>query len=202
MPLSNLFQQLETLIPSLDGWCTVERACELAAIVVGLKPQTTVCLGVWGGRDTFALALAHRHNGIGKVIAIDPWKAEASVVGQHGEDAKWWGNQESHDLIYNRFMATVQNLNIADYIDVRRQRSDDVTPPRNVGLLIIDGNHGPQSIKDVERFAKHVHVGGYVYMDDLAWSGGSVAQAAQNLQAMGFRNLYQRDTGAFFQATK
>lgn len=201
-PLSALFQQIETLIPTLDGWCTVERASEFAALVIGNKPQTTVCLGVWGGRDTFALALAHRHNGVGRVIAIDPWKAEASVQGQTGEDAAWWGKQETHDLVHSRFITNIGVLGLQDFIDVRRQTSDEARVAGDIGLLIVDGNHGQQAVRDVEKFATHVPAGGYVYMDDIDWSGGAVREAVGTLLRYGFRELYRRNTGAFFQATR
>lgn len=196
-----LFAKIEQLIPTLDGWCTPQRACELAAIVVGLKPQLTVCVGVWGGRDTFAMALAHKFNCRGKVMAIDPWSASASVQGQSGPDAQWWSSQERHDYVYGQFFANVQRLELSEQIDIRKSKASLVEPPSDIGLLIVDGNHGPESISDVERFAPNVSRGGIVYCDDIGWSGGSVQEAVALLQRMGFRDLYARDTGAFFQRT-
>jgi hypothetical protein len=199
---STLFKQIESLIPTLDGWCTPDRACELAAQVIALKPSQTVCIGVWGGRDTFALALAHKFVGIGKVLAIDPWKAVHSVKDQVGEDAEWWSSQESHDLIYGRFIKRLGELEIQDYVDVQRLTSDEITPPNNISILVIDGNHGNQSVKDVKRFAANVVVGGICYMDDVSWTGGAVKKAISRLSKLGFIELFKRDTGIFFQRLK
>jgi hypothetical protein len=196
---TEVYAKLEQLIPTLDGWCTPQRAIEIASFIIATKPQTSCLVGVWGGRDTFAAALAHKFNGKGKVLAIDPWKAKDSVVGQTGVDAEWWAKQDIHDLVYGRFIASMHSLGLNDYIDVRRQRSDEVEAPIAIGFLAIDGNHGDQAIHDVHRYAPKVVAGGVVYADDIGWSGGSVAKAVQDLMQLGFRHLYDRDTGAFFQ---
>jgi hypothetical protein len=193
-----LFKQLADLIPVIDGWCSVERAQDLAMAVLLLRPQVSICVGVWGGRDTFALALAHQAIGSGRVIAIDPWSAPASVDGQGAADAEWWGSQERHDLVYRRFMDNRRMLGLEGVIDVRRQSSNDVEPVE-CGVFISDGNHGPQAISDVERFAPGVQAGGIAYLDDLNWSGGAVLESVERLKAMGFVELFKRDTGAFFQ---
>lgn len=200
--MTNLFQRIETIIPSIDGWCSPERACELAALVVGLKPKLTVCLGVWGGRDTFALALAHQYNGFGCVLAIDPFAAAASVEGQSGANADWWGSQDRHEIVHDRFLKNVDEFGLRQWVAFQRQKSSAVTPPDEIGLLIVDGNHGPESISDVNQWAPNVVPGGIVYCDDIAWSGGAVQQAVSELIKMGFVQLYTRDTGAFFQRAK
>lgn len=198
----NLFKRIDELIPTIDGWCSVDRACDLAALVLGLKPMTTVVIGVWGGRDTFALALAHQANGFGRCFAIDPWKAVASVEGQTPANADWWKSQERHDIVYSRFIHNKRELGLDGFIEVNRAKASAIVPPENIGLLIVDGNHGPESITDVDRFAPAVAPGGIVYCDDIGWSGGSVAEAVRRLQAMGFQKLYDQDTGAFFQRIK
>lgn len=183
----------------MHGWCTAERASELSAMVLALRPAVSVCCGIWGGRDTFALAMAHRANGFGQVVAIDPWKAAASVAGQTGEDLKWWNDQSKHDLVYEDFIARRNRYGLAPYIELHKKSSRDVAVPKNIGVLVVDANHGPEAIEDTKRFAKNVKAGGFVYMDDEKWAGGSVTEAIKALETMGFRRLYDRDTGAFFQ---
>lgn len=197
-----LFNEIESVIPTLDGWCTVDRACELAALVVGTRPQTTALLGTWGGRDTFALAMAHRRNKLGKVICCDPYQAAASVEGQGGKDAEWWSNQQMHDLVYQRFLDNIARLGLTPWIEFHKKRAADVAPPAHIGVLVVDGNHGPESIADVKRWAPHVPVGSWVYADDINWSGGAVKEAVAKLLKMGFVQRYERDTGAFFQRVK
>lgn len=192
-----VLQMIVKEIPNIDGWCTPNRAVEFCHFVMEFKCETTVCIGVFGGRDTFALAAGHRHNGTGMTIAIDPWAAPASVEGQGAADAKWWGELD-HEAIFRQFQAKKEELNLQDWIDVRRQKACEVEPPKEIGLLIVDGNHGPESIVDVERFAPNVVKGGIVYLDDLGWSGGNVGKAAERLVQIGFTKMHDRDGGAFF----
>ena len=198
---SELFTEIERVVPAIDGWCVAEKACDFAAIILALRPEVSCEIGVWGGRGTFAMALAHRFIGKGKVIAVDPWKATDSVLGQEGANAAWWSDQPKHDLVYRRFMANVKAFELEPWIDVRRQRSDEFTLPAAAGLIVTDGNHGEQAIADVERLAPIVPTGGIIYLDDLNWSGGHVQGAAARLLAAGFVELFKRDQGAFFQRT-
>lgn len=200
--ISDLFRQIEERLPPLDGWCTVERAGELAAAVVALRPLQSVVIGVWGGRDTFALAMAHKAIGHGRVWAIDPWSAKASVDGQAGANKEWWSDQAKHDLVYNRFMENLVDFGLTEFVTVFREKSDRVSPPTGIGVLVSDGNHGPQAIRDVERFAPNVVPGGIAYLDDIHWDGGAVGDSIDKLRKIGFKDLYTRDTGAFFQRSR
>lgn len=194
----NLFSHLESLIPSLDGWCTVERAQMLAASVLTLRPNLTIVLGVWGGRDTFAMALAHKQLGHGKVIAVDPWHSGASVQGQVGEHKAFWSNQESHDEVYKKFMANRESLGLTDFVQVERMQSDYFDPV-DAGIIIIDGNHGPQAATDARRYAPKVIMGGLLYLDDLEWPNGGVGDAEKFALSAGFKKLGNQDGGRFYQ---
>lgn len=200
--ISPLFHEIERVFPSITGWCSLERAEELAAMIVALRPHNSVCVGVWAGKETIPMAMAHRFVGVGKVTAVDPWAASASVVGQDGENASWWGDQSKHDHVYALFLAKIQELGLQDWVDVRRCRSDEFLPPEKCGVCIIDGNHGPQAIDDVTRYAACVPAGGLLYIDDLKWQGGSVEEAERVALAMGFNRIRARDTGAFYQRVR
>lgn len=196
---SELFTEIERIVPAIDGWCVAEKACDFAAIILALRPAYSVGIGVWGGRAELSMAMAHRFVGVGRVIAVDPWKAVDSVLGQEGANAAWWSDQAKHDLVYRRFVANVEAFGLGEWLDVRRQRSDEFTLPASAGLVVIDGNHAEQALADVERLAPLVPTGGIVYLDDLNWTGGHVQGAAGRLLAMGFVELFKRDQGAFFQ---
>ncbi len=196
---SELFRQIEEVFPSITGWCSLQRAQELAAMVIALRPFRSCIIGVWGGKDTIPLAMAHRAIGYGKVIAVDPWQAEASVVGQDQANVDWWGDQQKHELVYQRFLDLVNQHGLSDWVDIRRQKSDDVQITEALKFLGVDGNHGPQAVVDVNRFAPLVPIGGIVYLDDLHWTGGAVEQAEQALLLQGFIRSHTRDTGAFYQ---
>jgi hypothetical protein len=198
--LKNLFTQIEEMTPRLHGWCSVPKAQILASAVIALRPKICVEIGVWGGRSLFPMALAMKELGRGAVIGIDPWQAEASVVGQVNEaDRKYWGHQPNHDLVYADFMGRIEPLGLTNILRVLRKKSDEVEPPEEIGILHIDGNHSDQAVKDVERFATKCPVGALCFMDDIGWSGGGVQRAVARLEAMGWRFLYNVDTSAVYQ---
>ncbi len=209
--MTKLFQQIEELFPGLHGWCSVYRGQVLASQVIAFHPKVSLLIGVWGGRDTFAMALAHKQIGLGKVIAIDPWEASASAAGQGDADRKWWseGGEDPnglkpghHEAVYNDFMSRIIPLGLQDYIEVVRKRSDDVEPPQAIDLAVVDGNHGPQAINDAKRFVSKVRVGGLCYLDDLDWGIGAVREAENYILSIGFIQLYKMDTGAVYQRIK
>lgn len=198
MTHSELFKQIEDLVPTLGDWSTPQKCCEFAAIVIATRPLVTVELGTWMGACAFSLALAHRFIDTGKCYVVDPWSADASTKGQEGDNEKWWNDQEKHEIAQRTFIATRSQLRIGDWIDVQKTTSDAAKIPEQISLLLIDGNHGPQAIADVERWAPHVTRSGFVFLDDLGWAGGAVAEAGNRLMKMGFAPAWQRDAGMFY----
>ncbi len=197
--MTKLFAQIEQLVPTLHGWASVDKCQKLAASVITLQPQTSVIIGVWGGRDTFALALAHKFIGKGRVLAIDPWVEVASVQGQTTDADRMWWSKIPHESVYLHFLEQRKSLGLEELITVQRMISDYAEPPKSIdGILVIDGNHGPNAVHDVQRFAPSVEIGGIVLMDDVNWSGGFVQQGITMLKLMGFRSLYTVDTSEVF----
>lgn len=195
----NLFTEIEETLKHIPhGWCTVEKAHGLASAILTLRPEIVLEVGVWAGRSLIPMAMAVHHVKQGRVIGIDPWSADAATVGQEGANLEWWKNVP-YEIIYNQFVKDVQRFGVSQVVEVHRKKSDDVTPPEGIGLLHVDGNHGPQAIRDVERFAPKVRVGGLVFCDDIGWTGGGVSQATQRLLDMGFVQIHTLDTGAMFQ---
>ena len=202
--MSDLFERIDKMLGEvLDGWCTPAKAHLLASAVVINRPKLVVEIGVWAGRSLFPMAMACRENGLGQVIAIDPWSAQASSDGMTGEDYTWWIGAD-HERIYQEFMANLKRLELEPWIDVRRIKSDDFDfdslpdPRLGFGILNIDGNHSEQAVRDVERFASQVNKGGIVFCDDIGWNGGAVNKAVEMLLSMGFVKRLDVSTGALF----
>jgi predicted O-methyltransferase YrrM len=192
----NLFTQIEETTGAITGWCSLEKAFTLAAIVMASRPKLCVEIGVWAGKSLVPVALACREIGYGRVIAIDPWKAEASVEGQlHPADREWWSNQAHHDLIFDQFNQTLATLKLRNIVEIVRATSEEATVPIGIGLLSLDGNHADQAIRDVERYAPNIIPGGYLVADDLGWTGGGVGRAIEKLPAMGFVELFRQTQG-------
>lgn len=195
--------QIHTSIPRLEGWASVEKCKDFARIVMALKPEYAMEIGVFGGRGLLAIALAMRANSLGVCYGIDPWSPAESIKDMDKTNADWWGNLD-HERIYQGCLEAVSDWNVAAHVAILRMPSDDVCPDpiAKLGLLVIDGSHGPQSIRDVQRFAPLVQLGGYLYADDIGWDGGFVSKAIQLLPAMGFEEVKRVDEGAFFKRSQ
>lgn len=206
--MNDLFQQLKAVTDLPHGWTSYEKAKTLAGIILALRPACVVEIGVWSGRGTIACALALKEVGHGKCYGIDPYDPAASAEGQTGENLAWWSKQD-HEFMYRYCLDQIRAFIVEDYAEIVRKRSDDVEPhtlPNSIGLLVCDGNHGPQAVKDVQRFAPRVHVGGFIVMDDLHWQDGGVSQGVDYLLANGFSENYRvnkpGDDWAVFQRVK
>ena len=199
--MTSLFKQLEAVVSPLPGWATVEKAQTLAAIVIAIRPEITIELGVFGGRSLFGFAMAHKHISKGVVWAVDPWSNAAAMEGYSNKNAEYWRDLNL-DAIYTEFMRNVNVMGLKSVIKVLRAKSDDVVPPPKIDVAHIDGSHTQQAVRDVHRFAPNVRTGGLVIMDDLDWQNDNdrpVQRAAEELKKFGFVHLYPLGTGAVFQ---
>lgn len=180
----------------ITGWCEIPKALELAAMVVALRPKVVVELGVWGGRSLLPMALACEAVDCGVVFAIDPWSAPASAEGYDAVNADWWSKQP-HEVVYQNFVAHVHRLGLANRVAIERAKSDDAAVPEVIDGLHIDGQHSAQAVRDVQRWASHVRLGGITVMDDLEWTVDGVPcvkQAVEQLLALGFIELHRTKT--------
>lgn len=197
---TDLFQRIDTALEEIGhGWTSPDQAHKLAeAILTGL-PAISVEIGVYAGKGLIAMALAHKEIRLGKVIGIDPWSATASSQEQlDPEHHKFWSNLD-HEQIYRLCMANIEKFGVQDYVEIIRAPSDEVMPPERIGVLRIDGNHGPQADRDVRRFCPKVTVGGILHLDDLYWKGGASESGSDRwLEANGWAEIGLIDTGAIF----
>ncbi len=204
--LRHLAIEVEGAISPNGGWCSLEKAHTLTAIIVGLRPRVVVELGVWMGGSAIPMALALRAIGSGQIIAIDAWSADVSVAGQEAEvHLKWWGDlgESGHRHAFETFLARLRRHGIPpERCAVRRQRSDEAEVPASIDLLHHDANHGPQVVDDIERWTPAIRVGGMLVIDDLDWAGGHVARARDRALELGFVELYPLGTGCVMQRVR
>jgi predicted O-methyltransferase YrrM len=194
--ITELMMKIEDVVPKLEGWCDVYKAQHLAAMVISMRPKVTVEIGVFGGRSLCPISMAHSFIEYGYALGIDPWAKSASLDGMDGENKQWWDNLD-HDAIYSGFMSASARLRADGFMKVERMTSNEAVhlTPNVIDLLHIDGNHGPQAIADVDNYATRLRAGGILVMDDVDWAAPAVTQ----INALGFRHLYQLGTGAVFQ---
>lgn len=177
----------------ITGWCSVQKALELATAVIALRPKIVLETGVWGGRSLLPMALACEAVGSGVVIGIDPWSPQASTEGYDGANSKWWGEQD-HERVYQSFMGHVDRLGLKNRVAIERAKSDDAMVPESIDLCHLDSQHTGQATREVHKYASRVRLGGIVVMDDVEWHNDgvkSVAQAIIELLKIGFVELHR-----------
>lgn len=177
----------------ITGWCSLQKALELAAAVIALRPKVVLETGVWGGRSLLPMALACEAIDSGIVIGIDPWSPAASSEGYAGTNAEWWGKQD-HETVYNAFVGHISRLGLKNRVAIERAKSDDAMVPASLDLCHLDSQHTDQATREVHKFASRVRVGGIVVMDDVEWHNDgvkSVAQAIEELLKLGFIELHR-----------
>lgn len=200
-----LYDKIRALIPTdpsapqpLHGWAEFPKAIYLASMVLAMKPKIIVEIGVWGGRSFFPMALACQQLGEGYVIGVDPWSPDESAKDQDDANKTWWKEVANHELVYQHFDYHLKKLKLAGITEIHKVKSDDFDPPSSVDLSHIDGNHGPQAIRDIKKMAAVTSRYGLIILDDVSWSGGNVKHGADWLKENGFIELHPLGTGAVY----
>ncbi len=166
-----LKQQLRPDRPDkLEGWTDAERGYELAEMVLKTRPEIIVEIGVFGGRSLVAMALALQQLGRGRIYGIDPWKKQATTETEQGANRKWW-NSVDLNLIHNKAMKAIWELNLDPYVVIIRSESQFVANLfPTIDYLNVDGNHSEvASVADITNYLPRVRSGGIVFMDDINW---------------------------------
>lgn len=194
----NPFETIERVVPTMEGWCSVEKAFALASVVIAMRPAISVEIGVFAGRSAIPIALAHKYVGHGKLIAIDPWSTEAATEGYSKEHKEWWSKQPL-DKIKGQFLNSITTLGLDAFVDVEACKSHQVKDLPAIGLLHVDGQHSMQALRDVTRFTPMCLSGAFCFMDDVSWEGGGPAAGVEWLLRHGWTQRFTLDTGAMFQ---
>lgn len=180
----------------LEGWCTELKASMLIDVVLLLRPQTVVEIGVFGGKSVFPMAFALKQNGHGKIYGIDPWCNADSVVGLDEIDKEWWGKVD-HVAILNGLKDKIKQFELSDQIELIRATSKGADPIPNIDILHIDGNHSPDSaLFDVKKWVPLVKRGGVIILDDANWEQTQKAVAWMNENCIKFTD-YENQTSCW-----
>ena len=181
---------ISTAIPTMDGWCTVEKAFTLAGLVLEIKPEVCVEIGTYAGRSFLPMLWALRETKSGKAIGIDPYDAKISSEQEFPGNYEWWATLD-HALIERKFHAFLKSFGVVDLAEIVKKTSDAATPPNQIDLLHIDGGHTDCAIRDAKRYGANVRADGFIVLDDIQWVGGSVLRAIDELEQMGFSEVYR-----------
>src|SRR5688572_24337917 len=116
--MKQLFQQIDEIVPKLQGWCTPLKANNLAALIVALRPSLTVEIGIFGGRSFLPMAMAHRFIQSGIAVGIEPWTQVSASEGYSGADKEWWGKKVNFAEVQSTFLRNLNSLNLRGHANV------------------------------------------------------------------------------------
>jgi predicted O-methyltransferase YrrM len=184
---------------SLPGWCPLEKAEYLAALVRVTGARCIVEIGVYGGRSLVPMALAAEAHG-GVVHAIDPWDVAASLEGDNGiENDAWWSRLD-HEGIYQQFLRGIEAFGVRDTVRVLRMKDTEAIDrfaDGSIDLLHVDGNHSAAvSMRYVRQWGPKLAPGGHLVMDDIDWE---TQRETVRLLADRYRTVKVASTWAVYQ---
>lgn len=165
---------VESILPQLHGWCTLEKAKKFIELIEKNKPDICVEIGVFGGASLIPQALALKENEHGKIYGIDPWSKVSALEEMVSEDHKnWWGGLDM-DSIYQSCLQKIEQLGLQNYCELIKDKSENVCSRfknESIDLLHIDGNHSEVlSYKDAVNYLPKLKKGGYIMFDDIWWT--------------------------------
>lgn len=181
---------IEHYLPQMEGWCTPQKARDLANVVADREPGLAVEIGVFGGRSLFAIALAMSEAGVGTVWGIDPWSVSAAIEGDVGKDNhEWWSQKVNLEEIYRGFLGDVLELGVSNNCRFVRERSEIAVrlfENKSISLFHQDSNHSELvSCRDIELWHPKLTDNAAWIMDDTDWS--SQTKAMTMLRERGFK---------------
>lgn len=202
--MTNLFANIDRAINRIGhGWTTVTKGQIMASMIVALRPAISIEIGVYAGKGLVSMALAHAAVGFGTAIGIDPYNMKDSLEGQTNmADREFWQACD-YDAMLRLAQTTLAEFGCEQHSQIIVQRSDRAAVPQQgtCGLLRVDGNHGEMAVRDVMRWSSCVQRGGFLFVDDLEWTGKAPTRAAQWLDAQSsmWKRLYNLDDGLVYQ---
>jgi len=167
-------------IPNMEGWTTPEVLLQVTDLILAQSITRVVELGTFGGRFLVAAGLALKHQGVGQVFGIDPWKNACCLEGETPENQDWWAKVDLHQM-HRLTVEAIWRHGLDDVcvpIRCQSQFALDLFPHNSVEFLFLDGNHSEiASTRDAANWLPKLRRQGYLLMDDCNWPTTAKAQA-------------------------
>lgn len=169
----------QTLVDSMPGWCTAEKAERLQRLIIDSNAQFSVELGVFGGRSLIAMALGHKIKQSGVIIGVDAWSKQAALEGTNDKaNDDWWSGQSFKEIHQNCIKDIFKN-DVDDFCSVLKMTSETfgkLIGDNTIDVLHADSNHSEEvTTREIEIFFPKLKSGGYWVADDTNWNSLSKA---------------------------
>lgn len=154
----------------VEGWCTPDKACHIAEVIIENDFEQFVEIGVFAGKSLIAASYALKHLGRGVAWGIDLWSNDAAL--EHmtdGEYVESW-SRKNLEKVYVDFVEAVIEHELTKQCRWIRERSEVAVrmfEDASLDMIHIDGNHSEEmSSLDVRLWLPKVRPSGIVLMDD------------------------------------
>ena len=191
--MDDLLAKIAAIVPTLQGWCTVEKAQWLAQWIVEHRCVNVVEIGVFGGRSLIPMAMAMEHLDqpgriwLGHVSGIDPYSNLVAEADEKDEaNRNWWKTVDLASIRKGVEQAIVAHRlgSIVDLLFCTSEHAVANFADDMVDLVHVDGSHNEAaSTWDVRLWWPKVRPGGIMVMDDTDWA--QVKSARQLAASMG-----------------
>lgn len=192
-------EMLKAMAP-LEGWCTPEKACEMADIILEHKPALAVETGIFGGKSAIPIAMALREAGAGVLYGIDPWTKDAALDGrQEAAHIEWWSKVDL-EAIYNGFVRAAMELQLGYHLRWLRMTSERVAACfgfNSIDFFHQDSNHSEQvSCREVWMWGPKMKQQSFWVFDDSDWP--STQKAMGIIRKLGFKPVSTQEKYTVF----
>lgn len=174
-PIEDLKKGVCDALPNMYGWCTKEKAIEFIDLVLEVKPDICVEIGVFGGKSLFPVASALKFLNQGIVVGIDPWNKDEIIpyfdTVKDKAHIEWWSKVKM-DHVYYSCLNMLSQYQLEDYVATLKTTSAFACAAiGDIDILYIDGNHNETiSNRDVQLYLPKVRSGGYIWLNDSLWT--------------------------------
>ncbi|MBT9370037.1 class I SAM-dependent methyltransferase [Rhizobium sp. CSW-27] len=181
----------------LQGWCSDEKANYIVDVILELKPEVCVEIGVYGGRSLVPAAAALRANQKGVIYGIETWSPQVAVEYKTTVVNDEWWLKVDFSKIKSSFLKFIVENGLSDFVKLIELPSASAsTAFTEIDYLHIDGAHSVfNAAEDVVLYAKKVRKGGVIIMDDANWK--TTESAVRILDSLGERlKTFVNENGA------
>lgn len=195
-------------LPSIEGWCAVEKAMYMVDLVEKNNLDSYLELGVYCGRSLLPVALAMKclHERP-TIIGVDAWNLKSTLQGVPDKTDSlrddWWSRID-HNGLYLYTINILRKYGLERDVQLYRTPSADYVrfvDKDSLSMLHQDGNHSTEvSCQEVELYHDKVKVGGFWIFDDTNWESTKPAQ--NKLESYGYSCVYDANGWKAYQRLK
>lgn len=194
-------EKLESLIPTLPGWCSLAKARYLYNLIIQNNAKVVAEIGTMAARAGVALATACKETG-GLYYAIDSYSFKAALEGTNNPDHDKFWMEMDYDEMKLQAEGAFREMEVQRQVCMLHKTSEEAVETFKVlagdgyiDILYIDGNSSPEgTLLDVELYCPLIKQEGFIVLNDSSWLTKS--KAKRRIVELGFVVVHEEtDSG-------